>query len=143
MQNNNKISGNRFENDLAEILAKHGFWAHVMQQSKAGQPSDIIAVKGCFHTLIDAKEISDEKKGFPFSRVEENQRLSMAMFTKRCGELCYFALKLPDGQIRMIAYTRILMLEGKGYKSITMRMMDEETWSLEHWLDCCKAWSEG
>ena len=41
--NNNKTSGNRFEQDFANLLAEHGFWAHVMQQNKAGQPADIIA----------------------------------------------------------------------------------------------------
>lgn len=142
MSISNRKLGDRFEQEFAELLGKNGFWAHIMKQSQAGQPSDIIAVKGKFHTLIDAKEISDEKKGFPFTRIEENQRFSMSMFWKRCGEMCYFALKLPSGQIRMISYTRIKMLEGKGYKSITMRMMDEETMSIDKWLECCNAWAE-
>lgn len=149
MPNNNKTSGNKFENDFAEILAKHGFWAHVMQQKKEGQPADIIAVKGSFHTLIDGKEISDAEKGFVFSRVEENQRLAMKMFTKRCGELCYFALKLPaeEGKpplsnIRMVSLSRIETLEGRGHKSITPKMMKTETWNLEDWLESSKIWAE-
>ena len=52
-KNSNKTSGNKFEDDFSIILAKNGFWAHVMQQKKEGQPADIIAVKGKFHTLID------------------------------------------------------------------------------------------
>ena len=65
MKTDNRSSGTRFEQDFANLLAEHGFWAHVMQQNKAGQPADIIAVKGKFHTLIDCKEISDTDKGFP------------------------------------------------------------------------------
>ena len=140
--NNNKTSGNRFEQDFANLLAEHGFWAHVMQQSKAGQPADIIAVKGKFHTLIDCKEISDTDKGFPFSRCEENQRLAMDAFTKRCGELCYFVMKLPDGEIRLVSYSRIKRLEGAGYKSITPRMMESETWNLDAWFESSEVWAE-
>ena len=77
----NRTNGGRFEQELAEILFKHGFWAHVMQQNKAGQPADLIAVRGKFHTLIDGKVISDNN-GFPFSRIEENQRSAMKMFQK-------------------------------------------------------------
>ena len=149
MPNNNKVSGNRFENDFADILAKHGFWAHVMQQKKEGQPADIIAVKGRFHTLIDCKEVSDIADGFPFSRVEENQRLAMKMFTKRCGELCYFALKLPveEGEdplsnIRIISMSRIETLEGRAHKRITPKMMETETWKLEDWLESASVWGK-
>ena len=140
--NSNKTSGNKFENDFAKSLAEHGFWAHVMQQKKEGQPADIIAVRGAFHTLIDCKEISDEEKGFPFSRVEENQRLAMKLFTKRCGELCYFALKLPDGSIRMVSLSRIETLEGRGHKSITTKMMINETWNIDDWFDSSRVWAE-
>lgn len=138
----NKSSGNKFEQDFAELLSKHGFWAHVMQQNKAGQPADIVAIRGRFHTLIDCKEISNEKDGFPFSRVEENQRLAMKTFTKKCGELCYFALKLPDGTIRMVSMSRIESLENRGLKSIIPRSMKTETWNIEDWLESSKVWSE-
>ena len=149
MKTSNKTSGNRFEDDFAEILAKHGFWAHVMQQKKEGQPADIIAVRGSFHTLIDCKEISDLSKGFPFSRAEENQRLAMKLFTKRCGELCYFALKLPvpEGEdplsnIRMVSMSRIETFENRGLSSITPKMMETETWDLQGWLESSKVWAE-
>ena len=51
----NRTTGNRFEQELSDILAEHGFWVHVMQQNKAGQPADIVAMRGRFHTLIDCK----------------------------------------------------------------------------------------
>lgn len=149
MKTDNRSSGTRFEQDFADILAKNGFWAHVMQQNKAGQPADIVAVKGNFHTLIDCKEISDLSKGFPFSRAEENQRLAMKMFTKRCGELCYFALKLPvpEGEdplsnIRMVSMSRIETFENRGLSSITPKMMETETWDLQGWLESSKTWAE-
>lgn len=137
----NRTNGGRFENEFAEILARHGFWAHVMQQNKAGQPSDIIAVKGKFHTLIDAKVISDHE-GFPFSRIEENQALAMSMFTRRSGEMCYFALKLPDESIHLVSFSRLMTLKNRGKKRITEAEIQNETWPLKQWLDSSDTWSD-
>lgn len=137
----NRTNGGRFEQELAKILAEHGFWCHVLQQNKAGQPADIIAVKGKFHTLIDCKVISDDK-GFPFSRIEENQEQAMKMFTKKGNELCYFALRLPDNSIRMICMSRIDTLRARGHKSITPRMMESQTWNFDDWLESSDTWKE-
>lgn len=137
----NRTSGTRFEDEFAKKLYEHGFWAHVMQQKKDGQPADIVAIKGRFHTLIDCKEISTNK-GFQFEREEENQRLAMELFKKRCDELCYFALKLPTGEIRMVSYQRLKQLTSSGYKSITPRMMESTTWPLDSWFDATDAWAE-
>ena len=52
MKTDNRSRGGRFEQEMAEKLAENGFWCHVMQQNKAGQPADLIAVKGRYHTLI-------------------------------------------------------------------------------------------
>ena len=42
----NKKLGNKFENEFADILAdEFGFWVHLLNQNKSGQPADIIAVK--------------------------------------------------------------------------------------------------
>ena len=136
----NRTTGGRFEQELAEVLAAHGFWAHVMQQNKAGQPADIVAVRGRFHTLIDCKVC--ETGVFTFERVEENQRLAMQTFFNKAGELSYFALKLPDGTIRMIPYTRIDTLRNRGKKRISKEDMERETWSLENWLDSSKTFAE-
>jgi len=137
----NRTNGGRFEQELAEILFQNGFWAHVMQQSKSGQPSDIIAVKGKFHTLIDAKVISDGR-GFPLERVEENQRLAMKMFQRRCGELCYFALKLPDGSIHLVAFERLETLKNRGKVRLTEKEIREMTWQLDDWISAAKEWGE-
>lgn len=136
----NRTVGNHFEQEFAEKLANNGFWCHVMQQNKAGQPADIIAVKGKFHTLIDCKVCDDGT--FPFRRVEENQRMAMRMFSRKAGEFGYFALRLPDGQVRMIALSRIEMLEGRGYKQLNANNMMVETWNVEDWLDSSNTWAE-
>ena len=137
----NRSNGGRFEQDLSHALAENGFWVHVMQQNKSGQPADLIAVKGHFHTLIDCKVISGDK-GFPFSRVEDNQKLAMRTFQRRCGELCYFALKLPDESVWMISMERIETLKGRGKKRLTEDEIRTQTWSLENWLEASHEWSK-
>ena len=130
----NRTKGGKFEQELSHKLAEAGFWVHVMQQNKAGQPADIIAVLGSFHTLIDCKVISDNK-GFPFERVEENQKCAMKMFQRKCGELCFFALKLPDGEVHMISMERIEVLKSRGKKRLTDKEIREQTWNIDDWIE--------
>lgn len=141
MKTDNRSVGNRFEEEMCQILHDHGFWAHNMKQGPSGQPADIIAVKGKFHTLIDAKEIADNK-GFPFSRVEENQKLAMRMFQKRCGELCYFAMRIPDGSIWLVSMERIETLRNRGNSRLTEEEIRRQTWSLEKWLEAADTWGK-
>jgi Holliday junction resolvase len=139
-KNDNRTTGGRFEQELAEVLAAHGFWVHVLQQNKAGQPADIIAIRGKFHTLIDCKVC--DSGVFPFERVEENQRMAMKMFFNKTGELSYFALRLPNDSVRMIPYTRIETLKNRGKKRLSKEDMETETWDLAVWLDSSKTWAE-
>lgn len=106
---NNKQIGNSFEADFCEALFKNnGFWVHNLAQNQAGQPADVIAVKNGRAYLIDCKVCS--KKGFPLSRVEENQDLSMSLW-KSCGnDDGWFAL-LMDGQVYMITHSAIKNLQ--------------------------------
>ena len=136
----NRSTGNRFEQELSHLLAEHGFWVHVMQQNKAGQPADIIAVKGKFHTLIDCKNC--ENGFFAFERIEDNQRSAMKMFFRKAGELCYFALKLPDGRIRIVSLERCDTLKNRGKNRISEKEMETETWNLDSWLESSKVWGE-
>lgn len=137
----NRTTGGRFEQDLSHVLAEHGFWCHVMQQNKSGQPADLIAVKGHFHTLIDCKVISDNK-GFPFERIEENQRSAMKMFFRKCYELCYFALKLPDETVWMVSLERLDTFKNRGQKRLSEEDIRGKTWSLESWLESSDTWAE-
>ena len=137
----NRTIGGQFELELAEELANNGFWVHIMQQNKSGQPADIIAVRGKWHTLIDCKVISDDK-GFPFDRVEENQKYAMRMFTRKANELCYFAFRLPDGTVWLVSLERIETLKGRGKKRLTDNEIRNQTWSLQKWIESSKVWAE-
>ena len=121
----NKAIGNRFEREMSKVMAENGFWCHVMQQNKAGQP-----------VLIDCKEMSDDR--FEFYRAEENQRLAMNRFQKRGGQVCWFALKLPNNEIRMLSYFHLLRLEKKGKKSLGGDELIKNTVPLSAWLNYTK-----
>lgn len=95
----NKKLGNQFETELCEILSDHCFWAHNLTQNSAGQPADVIAVKDGEAYLIDCKVCSQGK--FQYSRIEENQDLSMELW-RDCGNgIGLFALKF-DTAIYMV-----------------------------------------
>lgn len=133
--NNNKKLGNTFESELCEILFDNGFWVHLLNANKAGQPADIIAVRNKVAHLIDAKVCSDNT--FPLSRVEENQDLAMD-FWKDCGNGCgWFALKLLGNQIYMVNHYVI-----KSYKSRQASLSASEIAMLgkpiEKWVMTCK-----
>lgn len=107
----NKKLGNDFEQELCKRLSEYGFWVHVLNANKAGQPADIIAVRNKTAHLIDAKVCSS--RGFALSRMEENQELAMELW-KECGNgQGWFALKVPTGEIYMIPLICI-----QGYKRV-------------------------
>ena len=101
----NKKLGNDFEQEVCEILAKHGFWTHNMAQNKSGQPADIIAVKNMTAYLIDAKVCSS--RGFALSRMEENQDLAMDLWMECGNGTGWFAIKFPIGEIYMVNHLHI------------------------------------
>lgn len=136
----NRTLGAHFEQELAEKLAANGFWVHVMQQNKSGQPADIIALRGRFHTLIDCKLCADGT--FAFERIEDNQRSAMKLFFKKAGELSYFALKLPDGSIRMVSLERLETLRNRGKHRLKPEDMTKETWNIDDWIESSKTWAE-
>lgn len=140
MKDDNRTKGGKFEQELSHILAENGFWAHVLQQNKAGQPADIIAVRGRFHTLIDCKVCSGTE--FKFSRIEDNQRSAMHMFMTKAKDMCYFALKFPDGKICMAPITTLESLELLGKKSIPEKIAGEKLMDLQQWLSATEVWAE-
>ena len=87
-----------------------------------------------YHTLIDCK-LCSTKNGFRFSRAEDNQRNAMALFEKRGWHSCWFALKLPDGQIRMLKHSWIPVYEKLGWKGISPTDMESLTMTFEQWLE--------
>ena len=127
----NKKLGNKFEKELSEILYNAGYWVHLLNQNKNGQPADIIAVKNKKAYLIDAKVCSLEK--FAFKRVEENQHLSMQMFID-CGNTTpYFALKARN-EIYMLSYKTIRDLIKQGKKQLNFAEINKYGTRLSTWL---------
>lgn len=131
---NNKTLGNSFEQELCEILSSHGFWVHLLNANKAGQPADIIAVKNKVSYLIDAKVCSDDK--FPLSRVEENQDLAMDLWHECGNGIGWFALKLRS-QIYMISHYVMKAYKDKQY-SLSANEIAELGLSIEKWVKKCK-----
>ena len=100
----NKSLGNGFESKFCDLLFQEGFWVHNLAQNQSGQPADVIAVRNGVPYLIDCKVCSNGK--FPFSRVEENQDLSMTLW-EMCGNgQGWFALLLED-EVFMIPHVVI------------------------------------
>ena len=131
---NNKTIGNKFEQDLCEMLSEHGFWCHNMMMSKAGQPADIIAVRNGKSYLIDAKVCSNNE--FPLKRVEENQTLAMDLWNDRGNGQGWFALKLND-EVYMLPHILI-----KAYKNTQSKISEKEILEcgtpFEKWVKKCK-----
>lgn len=107
----NKKLGNDFESEFCKILFEEGFWCHNLAQNQAGQPADIIAARNGKAYLIDCKVCSG--KGFPLSRMEENQDLSMELWKSTGNGEGWFAILLPEGQIRMIPHSIMKMFRDK------------------------------
>lgn len=126
----NKKCGNDFEKELCEMLSEWGFWCHNMAQNAAGQPADVIAVKGKTAYLIDCKVCSNNR--FPLSRVEENQHFAMEWW-KQCGNgEGWFALKVND-EIIMIPHFSMVTLS---YEKSALNLTDIREYGtpLERWL---------
>ena len=127
----NKALGSRFERELAEFLAAHGFWAHVIAQNAAGQPADIIACKDDVPYLIDCKVCSDDR--FPISRIEPNQEAAMTFWQEHGNTECYFAMKTSKG-IYMIHWDDLkVMQRADGIHTV----VDFSPWmKVEKWVEC-------
>lgn len=127
----NKKLGNDFEQELCEILYDAGYWVHLLNQNKNGQPADIIAVKNNRAFLIDAKVCTYEI--FPFKRIEDNQQLAMDMWIE-CGNITpYFALKARN-EVYMVSHDIIKDLQKKGKKQLNFEDMNKYGVRLATWL---------
>lgn len=125
---NNKKLGNDFEQELCETLSDYGFWTHNLAMNKSGQPADIIAVRNKQAHLIDAKVCSS--RGFPLSRVEENQDLAMDLWKERGNGQGWFAFKIPTNEIYLIPHFCI-----KAYMVQQSSLSIEEIFTLGKPLD--------
>ena len=126
----NKKLGNSFEAELCEILANEGFWAHNLAQNAAGQPADVIAVKNGESFLIDCKVCSQGK--FQYSRIEENQDLSMELW-RDCGNgIGLFALKF-DEKVYMVDRESLRNCS-RSHPVMTPELADAYGYPLSEWL---------
>jgi Holliday junction resolvase len=132
----NKSLGNRFETELCEILSMYGFWVHQLSQNSAGQPADVIAVKNGKAYLIDCKVCSTDK-GFALNRVEENQDLSMNLWSECGNGQGWFAMKLPTGDIFMLPHFVIKAWQN-GYSYMPPAEIFEYGKPIEKWVSKCR-----
>ncbi len=126
----NKKLGNQFEAELCEILAREGFWVHNLAQNSAGQPADVIAVKDGEAFLIDCKVCSQGK--FQYSRIEENQDLSMELWHDCGNGTGLFALKFGT-EIYMVDRDAIRHCSNRR-PAMTAELADMYGCRLEEWL---------
>lgn len=101
----NKSEGTKFEEELEQIFGHAEYWCHLFQQSKKGQPCDLIAVKQNRALLIDAKDCKKDR--FPLSRVEDNQFFAMQRWVMVTKFEAYFIFKLSDGRIKVAPFNKV------------------------------------
>lgn len=96
MKSNKKL-GSDFEQEVCQLLAEQGYWAHNFANRANGQPVDIIAARMGRAMIIDAKVCS--QGFFEIRRLEENQILAMRRWFA-CGNAdAYLFFLLPDESI--------------------------------------------
>lgn len=128
MKITNRSVGNHFEQEFCEILAGHGFWVHNLAQNSAGQPADVIAVKGGVPYLIDCKVC--DRQYFSCNRIEENQSCAMRLW-EECGNgEGWFAIRLM-GEIFMVSLNE---LSGEQKMNLNYEWFRARAFSLTEWL---------
>lgn len=129
----NKKLGNRYENKVANYLAEKGFWVHILQQNKSGQPADLIVVnKKGIAFLIDCKECSTQ--GFYLSRLEENQDLAMTKFREVSGNTGWFAIGFKNIDY-MVSHLDLKAIKDMGYTKLLQPNLKKGTITLEMWAE--------
>lgn len=127
----NRALGCGFEQELCNLLAEHGYWAHNLAQNQIGQPADVIAVKDSVAVLIDCKVCTNNR--FPLSRIECNQEGAMTLWKARGNVYCYFAMKLADGSIYMVSFDDLCLRQLHGKGSITKKEFFQYS-TFEEWV---------
>ena len=121
----NKREGTKFEEELEQIFGHAEFWCHLFQQSKKGQPSDLIAAKQNRTLLIDAKDCKGDR--FPLSRVEDNQFFSMQRWVMVTKFEAYFVFKLTDGSIKVAPFNKVKFDMQAGIKAYNKEDLEQFT----------------
>lgn len=129
----NKSSGTGFERDFAEYMAEKGYWAHVFQDNRNGQPFDIILAKDGNTQVGDCKVCENDV--FRLSRMEPNQISAMTRWVE-CGngEPWYYILLERANQVFKVPFSKLLELKRSGQKMVD----DEQIMQLGELL--CSDW---
>lgn len=125
----NKAAGRAFEREFAGRLAAAGFWVHLFQDNRNGQPCDIITSKEGETYLFDCKNC--DKRYFRLSRMEENQLNAMELFNRTGNRGGMFAIRFPQGPIWLADYRVLKGLRDQGIKSLGNSDMKEYARTLE------------
>lgn len=132
----NKKIGNSFESEFCEMLSERGFWAHNLAQNASGQPADVFAARNKKAVLVDCK-VCSTVKGFSLRRVEDNQILSMQLWSECGNGSGWFAFKLPNQMIYMMPLVTVL-----AYRAQQSYLSPDEIFSngkpFERWVKDCR-----
>jgi len=128
----NKTAGTGFEREFASRLAAAGFWVHLFQDNRNGQPCDIMAAREGETYLFDCKIC--EKGYFRLSRMEENQLNAMELFKKTGNRGGMFAIRFPRGPVWLADYRVLRGLREQGVKILGSSEIRIYARSLEDWL---------
>ncbi len=130
MTNENRKTGNAFEQRLCRVLSERGYWAHNLAQNSAGQPFDVIAAKDGRSFPIDCKVCANNL--FKLSRIEENQASAMTLWRETGNGDGWFALELIDKTIIMISFATLETLSATrtvlGLNDILTYGLSMEAW---------------
>lgn len=128
----NKSIGSAFEIEFAKALSESGFWVHRLTQSSAGQPFDILAVRGDKALAIDCKVCTNNV--FDLERVEFNQHVAMSLWEKCGNGNGWFALKLADWSVYLVSFFDIKCLLERGKKRMTIIDIERYGVPLHEWV---------
>lgn len=129
----NKAAGAAFERQFSEYLSDAGFWVHIFQDNKNGQPCDVIAAKDGIAYLFDCKNC--KKQYFRLERMEENQLNAMELFHATGNTGGMFVIQFPEGEIYLADYRVLKELRYQGVKSLGRAEIKEYARNLEDWLE--------
>lgn len=143
VKTSNKTAGTRFEKEIASILSKSGFWVHLFQDNRNGQPCDVIAARSGHTYLFDCKDCQGEF--FPLRRMEENQYNSMRLFEITGNSRGKFVIRFLGEQIYLINYWQLGVLRDKGIKRIgpaDCKLFGEDFWVWLNTRNLTDGWSD-
>lgn len=119
---NNKVLGTSFENEVCEYFAKRGFWVHFLApDSRGAQPFDIIAVKNGRAVAIECKTLTDKKRYFDVSRLEDNQVFAFNKWMRAGNGSPIIAIKYKE-MMTFVKYDELMQLHNG---SLDMREVEE------------------